>query len=475
MKINMWKLLFAALIASTAMVACKDERNNYMVDDTISFLATDNQLINVALYNEECDLTVIKSGKGQTGATARLEVSEAALEAYNTANGTDYKALPASYVTFSPAIKFSEKDIRKTVKVTWDDENINSLGEGNYAVAIELSVDNNTLEVPEARKVMVVSMGWSHLGMEADVAPVFSPDASRETAVYEGPVTIDNPISVMDITVNYEIDNSLIAAYNEANGTDYKAAPADLVSLAAASSQLEAGKSSTAFSLQILSGKLFNGNELKAVDNNQYLVPVRIKSLSNEAIGISRSVTYVPVSFNREVKGPWTMLEGNEIGWAFAPTPGNAMYTGARLFDGSYANEWISFINDKNTFPMVFVVDMGKAQVFTKFRIGDSYNFQGTYRDYQIYIADEYKGASTSWTLVASGMRDYTFNSVAFNPPYDKNDPNLVYDYPVQKMIAGRYMKFVILKCEPTRDNGSVDNPSGLGRGKLGDVQGMGF
>ena len=149
MKINMWKLLFAALIASTAMVACKDERNNYMVDDTISFLATDNQLINVALYNEECDLTVIKSGKGQTGATARLEVSEAALEAYNTANGTDYKALPANYVTFSPAIKFSEKDIRKTVKVTWDDENINSLGEGNYAVAIELSVDNNALEVPK--------------------------------------------------------------------------------------------------------------------------------------------------------------------------------------------------------------------------------------------------------------------------------------------------------------------------------------
>lgn len=158
-------------------------------------------------------------------------------------------------MTFSPAIKFSEKDIRKTVKVTWDDENINSLGEGNYAVAIELSVDNNALEVPEARKVMIVSMAWSHLGMEADVAPVFSPAASRETAVYEGPVTIDNPISVMDITVDYEIDNSLITAYNDANGTDYKAAPADLVSLAATSSQLEAGKSSTAFSLQILSEK----------------------------------------------------------------------------------------------------------------------------------------------------------------------------------------------------------------------------
>ena len=211
---------------------------------------------------------------------------------------------------------------------------------------------------------MIVSMAWSRLGMEADVAPVISPAASRETAVYEGPVSIDNPISVMDITVDYEIDNSLITAYNDANGTDYKAAPADLVSLAATSSQLEAGKSSTAFSLQILSEKLFNGNELKAVDDNQYLVPVRIKSLSNEAIGISRSVMYVPVSFNREVIGPWTLLEG-----------------------------------DNNA--VTLVVDIGKARVFTKFLISDYTTHQGNYREYEIYIADKYNGASTQWTLVA--------------------------------------------------------------------------
>lgn len=465
MKINMWKLLFAALIASTAMVACKDERNNYMVDDTISFLATDNQLINVALYNEECDLTVIKSGKGQTGATARLEVSEAALEAYNTANGTDYKALPANYVTFSPAIKFSEKDIRKTVKVTWDDENINSLGEGNYAVAIELSVDNNALEVPEARKVMIVSMAWSHLGMEADVAPVFSPDASRETAVYEGPVTIDNPISVMDITVDYEIDNSLITAYNDANGTDYKAAPADLVSLAATSSQLEAGKSSTAFSLQILSEKLFNGNELKAVDDNQYLVPVRIKSLSNEAIGISRSVMYVPVSFNRDVKGPWTLLEGENNCYGKDPNaPAWALgYTANKLFDGilTAGGEWISsWDNGPISFPMTFVVDMGKARVFTKFLISDYTTHQGNYREYEIYIADKYNGASTQWTLVADGKRDFKGWTGTIE----------TYDYPVKTMIAGRYLKFIILKPENPQTGDYLN-----GRGKLADVQGMGF
>ena len=40
MKINMWKLLIVALIASTALVGCKDERDNFMVDDTISFINT---------------------------------------------------------------------------------------------------------------------------------------------------------------------------------------------------------------------------------------------------------------------------------------------------------------------------------------------------------------------------------------------------------------------------------------------------
>lgn len=30
----------------------------------------------------------------------------------------------------------------------------------------------------------------------------------------------------------------------------------------------------------------------------------------------------------------------------------------------------------------------------------------------------------------------------------DKTDPRLIYDYPVQKTIAGRYLKFVIVNVE---------------------------
>ena len=37
MKINIWKLLLVAMVVPAVMGACKDDRNNYMVDDSISY------------------------------------------------------------------------------------------------------------------------------------------------------------------------------------------------------------------------------------------------------------------------------------------------------------------------------------------------------------------------------------------------------------------------------------------------------
>lgn len=84
----------------------------------------------------------------------------------------------------------------------------------------------------------------------------------------------------------------------------------------------------------------------------------------------------------------------------------------------------------------------------------------GNYRDYEIYTAEEYSGASTQWNLVANGKRDYGWTGVP-----------TPYDYPAQKYMAGRYLKFVILKAEYNMASGDYQ----FGRGKLADVQGLGF
>ena len=140
----------------------------------------------------------------------------------------------------------------------------------------------------------------------------------------------------MDLTVNYAIDNSLVEAYNQANGTNYLAAPEGFARLDAASSQIAAGETTAKFSGKINSDKLFTGSNLDIVGD--LLVPVRITSASLDGITVTTEVMYVPFSMDKELKGPWKLLEGEDNCYAKDPNNGGAawimQYTADKLFDG---------------------------------------------------------------------------------------------------------------------------------------------
>lgn len=71
----------------------EDNRNNFMVDDTLSFV-NEEQYAGVSVYNGKYEFAILKNGKGQQSAKALLSVSETALAEYNAANGTNYAVLP---------------------------------------------------------------------------------------------------------------------------------------------------------------------------------------------------------------------------------------------------------------------------------------------------------------------------------------------------------------------------------------------
>lgn len=469
MKRNILKLLITALIVPAVITACKDERNNFMADDTISFA---NQYASVSVLNEKYELAVIKSGKGRTEATAVLSPSMIALDAYNTANGTDYVYLPEDYYEFAQTVSFSEGDARKFIEITWKDSEIATLDrDKSYAIPIRVSVAGNTLEVPEERSTIIVNLGWSNIAMGVETADPISPKASRETAVYEGPIVIDNPVTIMDVDINYAIDYTLIGAYNNANGTSYLAPPDGFVSLAASSSTIAAGQAETTFKVQLNSASLFTGNELNAVDNNEYLIPVKITGLSNEALGLDCDIMYIPVVMHKTLMGPWTILEGQEYCYAEDPNLSSdwyKQYTADKLFDGNTtkdAGDWVSWFETTNVFPLTFVADMGDAHVFTKFFIKDANSYQSTMQDFEMYTAEVYNGAGTTWNRVAAGQR---------SEPGAWYDGGGTYFLNVDKMVAGRYLKIVMVK-HARPDTTTPGSTYQFGKARLSEIYGEGF
>lgn len=165
----------------------------------------------------------------------------------------------------------------------------------------------------------IINPKRASIGMERELAASFHPTATHEVISFDGDIVLDNAISTMDLTVNYTIDNSLVDAYNQANGTNYLAAPDGFATLDATSSQIAAGETAAKFSGKINSDKLFTGSNLDIVGD--LLVPVRITSTSLDGITVTTEVMYVPFTMDKEVKGPWTVLEGNGIGYAYDPLP----------------------------------------------------------------------------------------------------------------------------------------------------------
>ena len=478
MKINIWKLLLAALVVPAAMGACTDERNNFMVDDSVSFVDSDGTwaenkgYVSTAVYNEKYEFPVVKNGKGLSGTTVRIEASESALDAFNEANGTNYELLPSNCYQFTATeLRFSEKEVRKFAGLTWKMSDVTALDAyTDYVIPIQLTSSSNDVPVSEDRGLMLLHLEIAKVSMELSTDEATT--VKNGTFIYNGNVKLSTTVPTMDVEVKYAVDTdaSLVDAYNKANGTSYLAAPAGFASTVAASSVIAAGESSAAFGCQLNPDKLLeNVDKLDA----GVLIPVRISAVSDgTVITKGGDVVYIPV-VNKEFRGtdaePWAILEGEEICYANDPgrDPNAAWINGyvtSNLFNGASTggDSWIPWWVTPNTYPITIVADMGAAHLVSYFKIEDTTDSQGAYLDYEIYLAEEYNGDKTEWTLVASGMRDW---DGIYTPPGTVGVTK-VYDYPVQKMAAGRYLKFVIVKCEPV----ALQN-----RGKLGDVWGVGL
>lgn len=449
------------------LAGCIDDRDNYMVDDMVSYVKPYG-VQDVSVLDESFELTVIKSGKGCTSADVTVAVADTALQNYNArVRKSDPSYIGSATLGESlfglscDRFQFSESDTRKIVDVSWDAVKVlPSLKEGDKAMPFKLF--STGTEVNADRDLVILHPVITTLKMDAVMAPGLTPSlnmAKKDTC--SATMSLNIPVATKDIDIELAIDNSLVSAYNAANSTAYEAAPSGLVTLSEDKVAIGRGQSVATFKYILDVSKFYKDGTL--MEFTSYLVPIKVKSVSVTGLELGENVMYVPITplVEKTLMGPWKVIEGAELcygreegrpAWA-------AKYLVDRMVDGDLTTEWISIWEHDNVYPLVFAFDLGDSHLFKKFKIKDHQQYQSNLRDYEMYMASEYKGADTEWTLVAKGMRDGGWVSGGGT-----------YDFPVQTQSIGRYLKFVILKTEVAWTGDYIH-----GRGKLCEIYGEGL
>lgn len=294
---KIFKHILTAALALSA-VACTDDRNNFMVDDSFGFNNALNENVEeLAIYTGSYELAVIKSGKGFTDATVFIEGSNADLLAYNEANGTEYFPLPKDLYSFSVnSLEYSAEEVTKNLTVSWDvakaAEYMALEPMNDYVIPVSLNSED--LEVNDGRHLVILNLKKTNVKHEQKLLSwtlTYGDEAEPLKESKNISILMDRAPG-MDLTLEFAADEALVAAYNEANGVNYALAPEGLISFDKSLSVAN-GELIKQFPVTIDSKAIMAEGSMPAFEG--YVAPVRVQKTSVDGIEFSEALTYVVV------------------------------------------------------------------------------------------------------------------------------------------------------------------------------------
>lgn len=219
------------------------------------------------------------------------------------------------------------------------------------------------------------------------------------------PVTAKtNGRAASDIKVVVAVDNSLIDAYNEENGSSYLPVPAEAIVLDKTELTIPAGQMMSADTATI--SLTDNQDILKTLnDDNGYIIPVRLVSVSGGGAALAtsvKSISYLTIGITNDAVNHDGTLEDSKgtpvddwTGWSVTETDGN-LSGWERMFDGNAKNYWSSGYNTKTV-----TIDMGKTYKFDAIQAyygssWGSYTYGSLYGGTKIAISTD----GTNWSNI---------------------------------------------------------------------------
>lgn len=412
---KIYNILFcgAMLLSAAALTGCSEDETYDVYGEKTNRVFVDPNQSNVT----EC--TVYKTPIGLCGdaltnvhvrmqypAQQTVKVGGAAdmslVAEYNEQNSTEYAALPDAAVKaleISPAEMESGKNTAD-LQISLPTEARTSLTESDYVLPIRISTPGGKDDGREISTLDDKSMAYLVIHTSDEDIASLTGSKTVDCNIVNTPVGVfggvDSKFTVSlkasvytDVQLSAEIDNSLIAAYNEENGTSYEALPSDFASvLKVNAATIKPGELSgdVAVTMDSEKAKQLSGS---------YIVPMHIAMTYSDG---TKKVFDEPVYTTIGVKE--TLINDNAT--SIPGTKGDvktySVVSAENLdpeeFSGLFSDDWNAswpFLEKKET--AAFTVDLGAEKNLVAFNID---NYVG--KEYTLYFSND----GNTWKEIGS-------------------------------------------------------------------------
>ena len=255
-----------------------------------------------------------------------------------------------------------------------------------------------------------------------DFAIVHTPVVSTSSLELDIPVYVTQNHSE-DIVATLGVDNSLVAAYNAANGTSYEALPEQALVIENKTVTVPAGAYNSSESVHI---SINEETVAELRSENGYLIPVTLLSAQggNAAISTNMNSSYLVAGV--EVKSGMIddsasdqdaqgALASERTGWtAYVEESDGVTVNGeiSSLFDGDSSSEWSA----SSSQPFHIVFDLQKTQNVTAVTAWYSYYGWYDYCSFPQGTIMEYSQNGTDWQELGTLPYIYGKNVVLYAP-----------------------------------------------------------
>lgn len=440
MKIKNILFGFCMIALGNTMLSCSDYINNDELDDHIYLLQSG--LTNANVYNwgvYTYKLPVIKSGKGNNVAVAKLTIDEEVLNKYNSENGTSYKIMPADcYITKDMQINFSKSSYREFFTIDFNPEVLSRLEEKNtekikYVLPCKLELMENNINLSDSTKDRIIiypQVSQPYIGFEVPYYYSTGTDFSIKTDEDDIQMILPkigvNFPNDWDISYEVEVNETILDEYNDKNGTSLKMIP---------STAYEIDKNSCVVRKNFISEYLkikLNEEAFKTEGENyifgKYAIPLKITTVSKFNIDPEAFYTIYPVNIiapnvNRSA---WKVdTVSTEITDEIEHS--SSLEKASNLFDGKPNTVWKTKWEKPDMLPYFVSINLGEKDKL----YGLSFTLP----------SDVSIGNVKSGYFEVSPDNENWAKVVSFSRSNENEDREMEFDI---KMVESQYIRFVI-------------------------------